>query len=268
MRPRVAAGRSWARACLVGLGVLVVLGALGTVLHPESPAGYEAGVPLVAVLLGVVASALVGPALGRAEWWWHVAVVAGIGGLLFVGIEVTRLAQAVEDSVVEDTAGAPAEAVVPDHRLDTPETIDGWSLDHSADAETQGAAESAQEGLGDLATVVTARYVGPDVPTVAVYGATFTDQEARGTAGFTTDTAQGLLDFLAGAGVTGAVPVDPGPLGGSLSCAGPGAEGVPQDVHVCGWYDRATFATVSVVGVEDVGEAGEAVRAIRAGMTR
>lgn len=255
-------GRIWGIALAAGAlayGVLLVVHlSSGT----SGSAAFRAGevLPIAGVSAVVVALLARSTSAGRGWPWWAITLsVLAASATWYAAVEV--LPRAANDARAEVSGEA-------DYRLETPKRAGDWVR-----VDSLAASQREEQILARLDQA-------PDVVLGGVDDVVYAEYSARGQgrlafAGFRSSgelqddvrdsTREVLRNFMAGSGATKLQSVDPGELGGSMSCASD-VRGLPAGVILCAWADASTLGQVAAPAL-NIDEAGEITRDLRSHVT-
>lgn len=255
-------GRIWGIALAAGA---VAYGAL-LVVHlswgSSGSAAFRAGevLPIAVVSAAVVALLARSTGAGRGWPWWAITLsVFAASAAWYAVVEV--LPRAANDARAEVSGEA-------DYRLETPKRAGEWiRVDSPAAAQREeqilARFDQAPDGLlGSLDDVVYAEYSARGQGRLAFVG-------LRASGALQDDmrdsTREVLRDFMAGSGATEPQPVEPGELGGSMSCASD-VRGLSAGVILCAWADASTVGQIAAPAL-NIDEAAAITRDLRSHVT-
>ncbi len=246
-------GRTWGIAWASGGAASLVLLVVHLSTETSGAAAYRAGQMLPIAIVSAVAMGLLARSTKRRTWpWWGIAVgVLTLAALWYTAVHVAPRIAA--DTRAESSGQA-------DYTLTTPAQAGDWTRvqgagatrrEEQALARLEEAPEDIRAGVGEA---VYGEYAGRGRARVVFLGinaAGGLEEDLR------ESSADGLRNFMAGAGVTDAQSVGAGGLGGAMACTDD-VLGLPEGVVYCAWADAATVGQLTMArpGLDVDGAAG------------
>lgn len=235
-------------AVLVGLPTYIVAGLVIVPRHPERPSSYSWGEVFTPVAIATLLVAVAAAQLQGRNRMLALLAIPVVAGLLLLVLEVKDSSTSTASARVDEQE----QVEVVRSALTAPAQVNGWPRVRNAYVRQQERqiAEGA-ERMGEDVDAFFASY-GRGNRGVGIIGITFLGGEGAG-AELQTSPEQGLVDYLAGAGVESSQVLPSGTSGVALRCAPPAPVGV-----ICAWADSSSVAaatwTIPGLGVEEAAE--------------